>query len=81
MSDFWAEKAKAYAEHDAKYPNHREVEIFTCIDCYDMDIAKEERERIIKLLEENFSRFDASNNQVDYMSLSDFIAVIEGGNK
>ncbi len=43
--------------------------------------VKVERERIIKLLAENFSRFDASNNQVDYMSLSDFIAVIEGGNK
>jgi hypothetical protein len=51
MNDFWAEQAKDRAEHDAKYPNHREDEIFTCINCYEMDIAKVERERIIELLE------------------------------
>jgi len=43
--------------------------------------AEQERERIIKLLEENFNRFDASNNQVDYMSLTDFIALIKGEQK
>jgi len=40
-----------------------------------------ERERIIKLLEENFARFDASNNQVDYMSLTEFVELIKGETK
>lgn len=39
-------------------------------------------ERIIKLLEANFHRFDLSNNGVDYpMGLEQFIELIKGENK
>ena len=31
-----------------------------------------EQDRILKLLEENFNRFDASNNMVDFMSFEEF---------
>lgn len=78
MNDFWAEREKRRMEHDAKYPNHYEDELVVCVDCYKMAIAKKERERIIKLLAENFDRFDASNNMVNTMSLDEFIALIEG---
>lgn len=38
-----------------------------------------EKERIIKLLEANFHRFDLSNNGVDYpMGLDEFVALIKG---
>lgn len=44
-------------------------------------IAKTE-ERIIKLLEANFHRFDLSNNGMDYpMGLDQFIELIKGENK
>ena len=52
MNDFWEMRAKTQAEHDAKYPNHYEDEIYTCIDCYNMDIAKQERERILAMKKE-----------------------------
>lgn len=50
----------------------------TSIDCLERG-RREERERIIKLLEANFHRFDLSNNGVDYpMGLDQFIALIKG---
>lgn len=45
------------------------------------EVVKRTEERIIKLLEENFARFDVSNNQVDYMGLPEFIELIKGENK
>lgn len=51
MNDYWERYEEQRRQHDEKFPNHHEDEIFTCIDCYEMDIAREERERIIALLE------------------------------
>jgi len=36
-----------------------------------------EQERILNLLEENFKRFDASNNMVDFMSFEEFKRLVE----
>ena len=40
-----------------------------------------EQNRIIELLRQNFNRFDLSNNQIDPMSLGEFIALIKGEQK
>lgn len=37
-----------------------------------------EQDRILKLLEENFNRFDASNNMVDFMSFEEFAKLVRG---
>jgi hypothetical protein len=36
-----------------------------------------EQDRILKLMEENFKRFDASNNLIDFMSFEDFKKLVE----
>lgn len=37
-----------------------------------------EQDRILKLMEENFNRFDASNNMVDFMSFEEFARLVRG---
>ena len=41
------------------------------------EIIQATEQRIIKLLENNFERFDLSNNQVDGMGCEEFIALIK----
>lgn len=76
MDDFWARDAEIRRNHDAKYPDHTETEIWTCIDCYEIDIAKEERERIIKNLEKRlcFEKYDCPEDRCKIVM--DFIAIV-----
>jgi hypothetical protein len=39
-----------------------------------------EQERILNLLEENFKRFDVSNNMVDFMTFEEFKTLVEETN-
>lgn len=36
-----------------------------------------EQDRILKLMEENFQRFDASNNMIDFMSFEEFARLVK----
>jgi hypothetical protein len=64
-------RAMSFAEGQTIVPNSLLTQVWE-------EAERKEQQRIIKLLEENFNCFDASNNQVDYMSLTDFIALIRG---